>query len=360
MTTPVGDEGGQLRQFRPARASAPIMRDLYASTSDPTVLAFQLGTMFEGKEGATAKVTLKALRARWGVGRPKAAAARRHLINAGYWVALRMPTGVAGQWRSETVTYEMPFTYEDLGELARECPPGTRLECSGDAYVVDKEHHLVPRGAENCHSDRPAEIRRRVAENCKSARPAKTSAGVQKTATRPDQARSRKPAVRTESQKTVTPTSSPYGDDVKHHHESATAHGDDDVQKFWDEISIVVAVQAPGRRSVDKTVREALEGDWTPVELAAWVLAALRDAGPRITKPAGFVISTLRGDIPATPPPKAPSGPFLPDWCTKCGTDYPPTWPKARAKFRTVRNPDGLEEPCGTCHPDRHVKAEAS
>lgn len=86
-----------------------------------------------------------------------------------------------------------------------------------------------------------------------------------------------------------------------HHHEQPA---DDDVAKFWEELTRTVRVDRPGRRSVADHVREALNRGWTPASLAAWAVDQVQARGTSVKRPAGFVVTQLR-DIPATPPPAA-------------------------------------------------------
>lgn len=349
MTPDRSARGGTIRRLRQERGSVPITRDLYASTHDPTVLAFQLDAMFTDDD----TLTLAALQDRWNVGRPKATVARRFLIDSGYWAELRVPMS-GGRWSTETVAWEAALSFDDLLELAVSVPPGTHIESAGQRYIVGAEHELRHRVAENCDPATTSGNSDRVAVSCDPERPGKTPTGSQPDATRSDQGKDPKPERRTESQKTVTPPCKEHDDE--HHGDGK----DDAVEQFWRALRAVVAVDPPGRNSVHAQVRAALNGPWTPDHLAQWVLGRLKEAGKSVQRPAGFVIAQLRGIPTAPPSDRFVDGSNGIPWCGQCGTHFGDDRARVNAKFRQVLDDDGTEHPCPVCHPTGRAASPAA
>lgn len=83
----------------------PITADLYFSTADPVVVAFQISAAFADPSHGNRLL-------------------RSQLLTA-------------------TRTREARFTEDDLVDLAAGYPIGTRMECAGTKYVINPEGTLV-------------------------------------------------------------------------------------------------------------------------------------------------------------------------------------------------------------------------
>ena len=137
-TTPPGPPA--VRQLRAVRDFAPIDLDLFTSTTDPMVIAFHTSVLLH--QGRPEALTLQSLQQRWGTSKVRASAARRALIDLGYWAEVRKRVS-GGQLANETVMGEARFTRESLRELAAQYPPSSLIECGGKSFTVSTGGGLV-------------------------------------------------------------------------------------------------------------------------------------------------------------------------------------------------------------------------
>jgi hypothetical protein len=361
-----------IQRFRPGRPSVPIEADLYASTDNPVVVAFQLAAGFYD-ENRDPPLTLEGLRKRWQVGLPAARTARRALIDLGWWVEVNTFTTEDEQGRryrrpqrcTVTRTHEKRLTEDDLRDLAAEYPAGSRLDCGGVQYVVtadgqlerpgqtdsenaagrsDQDERDRTAGATDRQKTAPRSNGSRGAENSRSVRPADSPTGVQKTHGRSDQGKRVESAPSTDREKTAPNASSSLRDDDLTHA---------CMDEFWALMAQTARIDPPGRRAVHHQVGMALQTGWTPTSLAAWATARLTSARERRTigNPGGFLVSQLK-EIPvaaeARDPGNTPGRRAVLPACTVCGAME--GTPRAQ---RTVEDPDsGLVRRCGCVHPN--------
>ncbi|MBA8827848.1 hypothetical protein FHX42_005255 [Saccharopolyspora lacisalsi] len=345
--------------LRQTRGSAPISGDLFTATADPLVVAFQTTVLFHDPNNGA--LTLPQLRQRWNASERGARAARRALIDRGFWVELdeRQPNG---RFRRITLFSEIRLGEQDLAELAIQYPPSSRIRCGGNDYLVGPSGELAHRSCTSADSGNvsaghaesaPAQTRKLST----GPAPAQTrhDQGVHKTGpapaqTRHDQEKQDISADHADSAPAQTDASSRRDDDEKH----ACM---DVVSQFWKLISSSIAmIDPPGRSNVQSQVQTALQSGWTPESLTHWVHTQLTAAKKRTTvrSPAGFVISQLR-EIPAvaeTAGPVEPKSDF-PEWCGQCGDpDDPKRELKCRNNVRARTWPDGTPCSCRTADAD--------
>lgn len=288
---------GGIRPFRNMRGSAPISAELFTSTANALVIAFQTSAMFwlDGDPD----LTLTVLQQRWTASRRGAAEARRVLIELGYWVAVRARVD-GGQWRTETRTSEVRMTETDLAELAAQYAPTSLLDCGGRTYVVGLDGTLRVTAGGN--SARPAETLDSAAAELPLAvtRPDQaivdnSLAELPPAVTRADLGEHDRSAGRAELPPAVVPHASiSFGDGY------ACMHGDPH-DEFWATLGRLRVVSTPidrgGRKAVHPQLAVAFQSGWTPESLARW-LGAQVAAAKGLSNPAGFVIASLK-EIPA-------------------------------------------------------------
>lgn len=366
---PSAGTANRIRPLKPRRSSVPLSYELYTSTNDPIVLAFHASAMFHNPEHDP-PLTLDGLRQRWQVGRPKATLARRELLDLAYWAEVRS-CDARGRFATETRTWELPITEDDLRDLATEYLPGSKISCGGQIFRITAAGELeLAVQAELQISDSRPEQRKQA----KRAAPAERQVsggrptavtGQQKTDVRPEQgaflsdpqvsdvrreqAQQDDQPGRTERQKPGSHASSVLRTDEKH----ACM---DELSEFWKTITKKVGrVDEPGQRSVETQLVTALSGAWTPQSLANWILSAVASAKKRqpLANPAGFVIMKLR-DIPTTADTSK----------QVTNGDHPPICGECEARegdgihCRMIETKDGGSAKCPRCHP--HVVSRAA
>lgn len=294
---------GGIRPFRNMRGSAPISAELFTSTSDPLVIAFQTSAMFATVHDPD--LTLAVLQQRWTASRRGAAAARRALVELGYWVGVRVRVE-GGQWRTETRTSEVRMTEADLADLAAQYTPTSQLECGGRTYVVGLDGSLRVTAGGN--SARPAETLDAAPAELPLAVTRSDQAIVDNSltelppaVTRADQGEHQGSAGRAELPLAVVPhtyISSSSGNTCMH---------DDLHEEFWAILGKLrqVPIDRGGRKARHEQIAVAFQAGWTPDTLASWVAAQVAGA-KRLSNPAGFIIATLReipapAEVPPTP-----------------------------------------------------------
>jgi hypothetical protein len=312
MTDPKASEA-RIRPVRRMRGSAAISAELFTSTADPLVIAFQTSALFYDQDRDPA-LTLPALRQRWAASERKASAARRTLIDLGYWVQVdaRQP---GGTWRRETLFGEIRLTFADLEDVAAQFAPTSSLDCGGDSYVISKNGVLVK----------------------------KTAGGTDtaKLQTRSDQAKQGESAGRTES----APVQTVHASSVRSTDDAKTCMHDE----FWLKTTTTIgaAVDPPGRRKVHAQIATAFEAGWTPDTLSTWIARQVVTATSRLHNVPGFVVNALR-EIPV-PELAAPSKPAEPKPLPACPTCKASEGDKP--SVRSITNSEGFAKPCPDCHP---------
>jgi hypothetical protein len=330
MSTP--EPANVIRPLRPMRGSVPITAEMFTSTTDPLVLAFQTSAVFHDPERDPA-LTLPTLQRRWNASRRGAAGARRTLIDLAYWaeVRVRMP---GGRFKQETRTSETRMTAGDLYDLAAEYTPSSLITCGGEVYVIGADHSLVPHRGTASGDPVP---------------PGQTAAGLPPLVTRYEQAGQHIYAGRTGSPPVVANASSVHRTDD----EKTCMH-----DEFWSMITTTVTpVDLPGRTSVRTQLDVAFASGWTPESLSAWIGKQLEASRGRISNRAGFVIAQLRA-IPAPAQVATPSVSPRPEWCGADGADgSDPCDPTTRLRERVS---DGAMYRCPVCNPRAQSERAAS
>lgn len=307
-TTTAADGGdvvvaGGIRSLRKMRGSVPVSAEVFTSTSNPLVIAFQVSVVFAAERGE--ELSWPGLQRRWAASRRGAAEARRVLIDLGYWAEVRARQS-DGRFRTETRTWEARMTEDDLIGLASEYAPSSVIHCGGRTYTVSPDGLVA--------SAREIFAGHRVTDSGNSVRPAETSVttvtdipelvprsdlrivdnsptDIPELVTRSDLRKQDEPAGRTDLPKLVG----------QHHgssslEEEQTCMHDD----FWAKIGQLVSstqVDPPGRRAVHDQLAVAFQAGWKPKSLARWLAGQVQSA-KRLSNPAGFMIARLR-EIPA-------------------------------------------------------------
>lgn len=287
----------RLRPLRDGPDSVPITRELYQLTANPFVLAFQASVGFHVP--GDPPLTLAQLAATWGASRRVAAAARRELVDLGYWaeVRARLPNG---QIETETRHAHSRYRDRDIEDLAAECAPSSLITVGGRTYRVGSDGRPVAhRHARSGESAPPADLSAGLPKSATRSDRAAVLTGTPKLVTRSDQARRPLAAGRTGGPESVALHASVRRTDEK----EQTMH-----DRFWMVITTSIAAVDPGgQRAVHRELDVAFTRGWTPHTLADWIKAQLESTRTAIANKAGFVVARLRAIPP--PPPRPTSKP---------------------------------------------------
>ncbi|CRK57071.1 hypothetical protein [Alloactinosynnema sp. L-07] len=335
---PQAADGGhhRLRPLRNGPDSVPITRELYQLTTNPYVLAFQASVGFHVT--GDPPLTLAQLAATWGASRRVAAAARRELVELGYWaeVRARLPHG---HIETETRHAHTRYTDRDIEELAAEYAPSSQITVGGQTYRVAADGRPVPhRHTRSGHSAPPADLSTGLPRAATRSDRATGPTGIPKLVTRSDQVRRPPNPGRTEGPEPVALHASVRRTDEK----EQTMH-----DQFWMVITTsIAAVDAGGQRAVHREIDVAFTRGWTPHTLADWIKAQIESARAAIANKAGFVVARLRAIPP--PPPRPTSKPTpAANTCDRVRADGDDPC-DARTRLRT--RPDGTVYRC-ECNP---------